>query len=83
MFIQMLNKIHFLNIKMSEWKTERLFCFTDISYFCHPHLTFLGLLKNRGWGCSHLHCQSIGPSERVAVPHDEAARLLVLQDTYG
>lgn len=46
----------------------------------HMYHTFFVLLKNWGRGCSHLHSQTVGPPEGVAVPHNKAARLLVFQD---
>lgn len=42
--------------------------------------TFFALLENWGRGCSHLHSQTVGPFKGVAVPHNKAAWLLVLQD---
>lgn len=49
----------------------------------HMSCTFLALLENRGRRSGHLHRQSVRPSEGMAVPHNEAARLLVLQDRDG
>lgn len=46
----------------------------------HMYHTFFVLLKNWGRGCSHLHSQTVGPPEGVAVPHNKAAWLLVFQD---
>ena len=45
--------------------------------------TFLALLHDRGRRGGYLHGQAVRPAERVAVPHDEGARLLVLQHGDG